>query len=68
MTVTLILAGLVLIGIGQWGWRHVSAALAGQGGRTDTLLRQRVGVLRRGAAACHVMGALLIVVAVVPFL
>ena len=65
MTITLILVGLVLIGIGHWGWRQVAAVSRG---RTDPALRQRVAVLRRGAVACHAMGALLVAVGVVPLI
>lgn len=59
----MITIGLVLIGIGQWGWRGFPAPSG-----APAALASRVAVLRRGAVACHGMGALLIATAVVSLL
>ncbi|NKQ53222.1 hypothetical protein HFP15_10040 [Amycolatopsis sp. K13G38] len=68
MTVMLIIVALILAGIGQWGRRRLLPAVAAELGDGDPAITARVAVLRRGTLACHVVAAVLLVTAVMPFL
>jgi hypothetical protein len=58
----LALLGVVAAVIGWYGWRHVSTLVPDN--TSDKTYEHRVTVIRRGAAACLFVGALLAVAAV----